>query len=165
VGGERLGNGEGEGAETDGDVGVGGGDGVDGGRCDAAHEFEIGGRTYAPGDRVVLGRNHPGQYLDNGDRFAVENGMLASVVDFHGNDVHVALSTGERVVLDRSYLDRGWVDHAYALTIHKAQGVTCDHVLLVGPAGLYREGIYVALSRARHSAWIYTTSAQVVELD
>ncbi len=138
---------------------------ADAGELDLSHEFEIGGRTYATGDRVVLCRNHPGQQLDNGDRFAVENGMLATIVDFDDNGVHVTLSTGERVVLDRSYLERGWVDHAYARTIHKAQGVTCDHVLLVGPAGLYREGIYVALSRARLSAWIYATSAQVVELD
>ena len=45
------------------------------------------------------------------------------------------------------------------------QGVTCDHVLVVGPAGLYREGIYVALSRARLSAWIYATASQAIELD
>jgi hypothetical protein len=45
------------------------------------------------------------------------------------------------------------------------QGVTCDHVLVVGPAGLYREGIYVALSRARVSAWIYATASQAIELD
>ena len=59
---------------------------------------------------------------------------------------------GEQVVLDRDYLDRGWVDHAYAVTIHKAQGVTCDYVFVVGPAGLYREGAYVALSRARYTS-------------
>ncbi len=138
---------------------------ADTGALDLAHKFEIGDRTFAPGDHVVLCRNHPGQHLTNGDRFAVENGMLATIIDFDDHGVHVALSSGERVMLDRSYAERGWVDHAYALTIHKAQGVTCDHVLLIGPAGLYREGIYVALSRARHSARIYATSAQVVELD
>ena len=138
---------------------------ADTGELDLAHDFEIGGRTYAPGDRVVLCRNHPGQHLTNGERFAVENGMLAIIVDFDDDGVHVALGTDERVVLDRSYLERGWVDHAYALTIHKAQGATCDHILLIGPAGLYREGIYVALSRARYSAWIYATSTQVAELD
>jgi conjugative relaxase-like TrwC/TraI family protein len=135
------------------------------GELDLAQEFEIGGRTYAPGDHVMLCRNHPGQQLTNGDRFAVENGMLGTVVDFNDGGVHVLLASGERVVLDRNYLERGWLEHAYALTIHKAQGVTCDHVLLVGPAGLYREGTYVALSRARHSASIYATTAQAVALD
>ena len=138
---------------------------ADAGDLDLGRGFEIGGRAFAPGDRIVLCRNHPGQHLANGDRFAVENGMLATVVDSYHDGVRVFLATGEHVVLERSYLERGWVDHAYAVTIHKAQGVTCDHVLMIGPAGLYREGIYVALSRARLSAWIYATSAQVAEMD
>ena len=138
---------------------------ADTGELDVDREFEIAGRAFAPGDRVVLCRNHRGQHLANGEPFTVDNGMLATVTDFDEQGVQVVLSTGEHVVLERSYVERGWVDHAYALTIHKAQGVTCDHVLMVGPAGLYREGIYVALSRARLSAWIYATTAQVGELD
>src|SRR4029077_21079789 len=67
--------------------------------------------------------------------------------------------------IDRDYLDHGWVDHAYAVTIHKAQGVTCDRVLVVGPAGLYREGAYVALSRARHSAQLYATTQQATDVE
>ena len=77
----------------------------------------------------------------------------------------VRITSGEEVVLDRRYLDHGWVDHAYAVTIHKAQGVTCDHVFVVGPDGLYREGAYVALSRARHQARLYVTSAQAAGID
>jgi conjugative relaxase-like TrwC/TraI family protein len=138
---------------------------ADAGQLDLTRQVEIGGRTFTPGDWVVLGRNHPGQHLDNGDRFAVENGMLATIVDFHDDSVHVVLATGEHVRLDRSYVERGWVDHAYALTIHKAQGITCDHILLIGPDGLYREGIYVALSRARLTAWIYATTTQAVEIE
>ena len=135
------------------------------GELDLGQSFEIGGRSFAPGDRVVLCRNHPGQHLMSGDEFAVDNGMLATVTGPTGAGLHVQLSSGGQVVLDRRYVERGWVDYAYALTIHKAQGVTCDHVILVGPAGLYREGIYVALSRARLSAWIYATIAQAAELE
>ena len=75
------------------------------------------------------------------------------------------ITSGHDVVLDRDYLDHGWVDHAYAVTIHKAQGVTCDRVLVVGPAGLYREGAYVALSRARHSAQLYATTQQATDVE
>src|SRR5690606_13350666 len=77
----------------------------------------------------------------------------------------VRVTSGEHVVIDRDYLAAGWVDHAYALTIHKAQGVTCDHVLVVGPAGLYREGAYVALSRARDTARLYATTTQVAGIE
>ena len=135
------------------------------GELDLDGEFEIGGRLFAPGDRIVLCRNSLGQHLANGYDFAVDNGMLATVTGLDHAGFHVRLATGEQVIVDRGYVEQGWVDHAYALTIHKAQGVTCDHVLVVGPAGLFREGIYVALSRARLSAWIYATHAQAFELD
>jgi UvrD-like helicase C-terminal domain len=68
------------------------------------------------------------------------------------------------VRLDRSYLDAGHLDHGYAMTIHKSQGTTCDHVYVVGPAGLYREAAYVALSRARHGATLYATTQQAQEI-
>ena len=110
------------------------------GELDLDHEFEFAGRGFAPGDQVVLCRNHPAQHLANGERFAVDNGMRGTITGLDHDGMHVTMTTGEDVVLDRRYLDHGWVDHAYAVTIHKAQGVTCDHVLVVGPAGLYREG-------------------------
>ena len=67
-------------------------------------------------------------------------------------------------MLDRDYLAAGWLDYGYASTVHTAQGVTCDHVLVVGPAGLYREALYVAMSRARLSAWIYGTTTEALDL-
>jgi conjugative relaxase-like TrwC/TraI family protein len=135
------------------------------GELDVDNEFEIAGRMFAPGEQVVLRRNDTDQRLANGDRFAVDNGMRATITRLDRTGLHVRLSTGEDVVLERSYVERRLVDYAYALTIHTVQGVTCDHVLVVGPAGLYREAIYVALSRARLSAWIHATVAQVDELD
>ena len=135
------------------------------GELDVDHEFEIGGRMFAPGEQVILCRNHPGQRLEGGEVFAVDNGMRGTITSIDHAGIHVTVSSGEQIVLDRSYVEQGWVDYGYASTIHTVQGVTCDHVLVVGPAGLYREGIYVALSRARLSAWIYATVAQAVELD
>jgi hypothetical protein len=49
------------------------------------------------------------------------------------------------------------------MTVHKSQGATCDTVFVVGPAGLYREAAYVALSRARHGATLYATSTEIAE--
>lgn len=135
------------------------------GELDVDHEFEIGGRVFAQGEQVILRRNHPGQRLEGGEVFAVDNGMRAMITAIDHTGIHITLSSGEQAVLDRSYVEQGWLDYGYASTIHTVQGVTCDHVLVVGPAGLYREGIYVALSRARLSAWIYATVAQAVELD
>jgi ATP-dependent exoDNAse (exonuclease V) alpha subunit len=43
------------------------------------------------------------------------------------------------------------VDHGYAATIHKSQGVTVDRVHLLATPGLDRHAAYVALSRHRDS--------------
>jgi conjugative relaxase-like TrwC/TraI family protein len=134
------------------------------GQLDLTGEVEIAGRSFAVGDRVVLCRNHPTQHLTDGTKFAVDNGMRGTIVALD-DTMTVRLAYGDDVVLDAGYLNHGWVDHGYALTVHKALGVTCDHVLVVGPNGLYREAAYVALSRAVHSARIYVTSAQAAELD
>jgi len=41
------------------------------------------------------------------------------------------------------------IDHGYAATIHKAQGVTVDRVHVLATPGLDRHAAYVALSRHR----------------
>ena len=135
------------------------------GELDLATQTTFAGRQYAVGDHIVFVRNDRHQRLTNGDPFVVDNGMRGTVTDLTTEQMTITTAIGKHVVVDRSYLDRGWVDHAYAVTIHKAQGVTCDHVLVVGPAGLYREGAYVALSRARHSARLYATTADTAGLD
>ncbi len=135
------------------------------GELDLDHQLEIAGLSYAIGDHVVLGRNDPHQHLTTGEAFAVDNGMRGTITHLTVDQMTIHTTSGEHVVLDRDYLDHGWVDHAYAITIHKAQGVTCDHVLVVGPAGLYREGAYVALSRARNTAHLYATTTDIVEIE
>jgi conjugative relaxase-like TrwC/TraI family protein len=132
----------------------------------AGPELQAGERSFQRGDRVVLRRNRRDQHDPAGRHVAVANGMLADVeaVDPGTGTMTVAIRpTGEHVVLDRDYV-AGNVDHGYAITIHKAQGLTCDVVLVVGPAGLHREAAYVALSRARQSAHLYATVEQAAEL-
>ncbi len=138
---------------------------ADRGELDVDRAVDIGGRSFAPGEHVILRRNHPDQRLADGTTFGVDNGMRGRLTRIDSVGLQVTLTTGERIVLDRDYAEQGWLDYGYASTVHSVQGVTCDHVLVVGPAGLYREGIYVALSRARLSAWIYATTAQAIDLE
>lgn len=130
------------------------------GQLDLDGEVTFAGLGFVVGDRVVLCRNNPHQHLATGEPFRVDNGMRGTVTSVSPDHMALLTTRGDHVVLERSYLERGWVDHAYAVTVHKAQGVTCDSVFVVGPAGLYREAGYVALSRARHVARIYATTAQ-----
>ena len=114
------------------------------------------------GDRVLLTRNAPGQHdLDTGRTCRVDNGMLATVTAI-GPDgaVDIWLDNHRRIRLTAGYVAAGHVTYGYAMTVHKAQGVTCDRVHVVGPHGMYREAYYVAMSRARHGATLYATTAQ-----
>ncbi|MCW2751173.1 MAG: conjugative relaxase, partial [Aeromicrobium sp.] len=126
----------------------------------------VAGRTFQAGDRVLICRNDTNQTTPSGQRIRIDNGMLGTVTVTNPEvaTLDVRLRTGEIVRLDHDYLADGHLDHGYAMTIHKSQGATCDAVFVVGPAGLYREAAYVALSRARHGATLYATSRQAAEI-
>ncbi len=114
-------------------------------------ELTAAGRTFAPGDRVMLLRNSAAKRLDNGD-----TGTVAALDD---GRLVVDLDRGTTVTLDRAYLAAGHVEHAYAATVYKAQGstVTTGHVL---GTGLGREDGYVALSRGRTANRLYLVEGQ-----
>ena len=133
---------------------------ADTGELDLERAVMIGGRSYAPGDHVILRRNHRGQHLAEGDRVHGRRRDTRPPHPYRRAHAHVTLTSGEEVVLDHGYLTAGWLDYGYTSTVHTTQGVTCDHVLVVGPAGPYREAVYVAMSRARLSAWIYGTTTE-----
>ena len=59
------------------------------------------------------------------------------------------------MTLPSDYLDAGHVMNGYAITGHKAQGLTCDHTYVLGTESLYREWGYVAMSRGRQSNQLY----------
>ena len=125
------------------------------------------GKAFQVGDRIVLLRNMPGQRdLDTGRRCRVDNGMIGTIthINHHHTDVDVELGNGRHLRLDTEYVHGGNIDHGYATTIHKAQGLTCDHIFVVGPAGLYREAGYVALSRARNTAHLYATTSDAAHV-
>ena len=127
----------------------------------------VGERTFQAGDRVILTRNHGFQFdLDRQQRCRVDNGMIGTVDAVYTTIgvVDIRLTTGRHIRLDGRYVEDGNVDHGYAVTIHKSQGVTCDDVFVVGPRGLYQQAGYVAMSRARAGAHLYATSTDAATL-
>jgi len=114
----------------------------------------IGEQTFQQGDRVVTLRND--YDLD------VRNGTLATVTKVHPRKSELTIRTdvGDTQRLPAAYLDAGHIDHGYAITVHKAQGLTVDRAFVLGSQDLYRELSYVALSRGRVSNEIHLTASE-----
>ncbi|MGZ8283210.1 MAG: ATP-binding domain-containing protein [Allosphingosinicella sp.] len=131
-------------------------------------------------------RNDAGRHLANGDRFTVA-AVAPDPVTLEGAGRRVELPTDRPLHLEHAYAttvhgaqgltsdrvtlegagrrvelptDRPLhLEHAYATTVHGAQGLTSDRVLIEAQTNsrtTARDVYYVAISRARHEARIYT---------
>jgi conjugative relaxase-like TrwC/TraI family protein len=112
-------------------------------------------RTIAIGDRLQW------REPDNARRIA--NGQYATITALNPQAIEVRLDHGRQVALARA--DARKVDLGYASTSHAAQGATVDRVLVNidssrGPQLVNDRMCYVAISRARLDARIYTDDEQ-----
>ena len=100
---------------------------------------ERGARTFAPGDRVM--------FLANDRGLGVKNGTLGTIEQVSAQSMTVRTDDGRDVAFDLNDYNR--IDHGYAATIHKAQGMTVDRAHVLATPGMDGHGSYVALSRHR----------------
>ncbi|MCG5237578.1 Ti-type conjugative transfer relaxase TraA [Xanthobacter oligotrophicus] len=100
---------------------------------------ERGARTFAPGDRVM--------FLANERGLGVKNGTLGTVEQVSAQSMTARTDDGRNVAFDLK--DYNKIDHGYAATIHKAQGMTVDRTHMLATPGMDAHGSYVALSRHR----------------
>ncbi len=102
---------------------------------------ERGERNFAAGDRVM--------FLQNERGLGVKNGTLGTVEEVSPRSMTVRTDDGRGISFDLKDYDR--IDHGYAATIHKAQGMTVDRTHVLATPGMDAHGSYVALSRHRDS--------------
>ncbi|GFO67219.1 conjugative relaxase [Geomonas limicola] len=124
-------------------------------------------RNFAVGDRVVALKNDRGLKLNNGD--------LGTLRELDGEGGAVLDLGGRKVKLDLARYRQ--VDHAYAVTIHKSQGATVEHSIMVAPVRPGKEtplpatgdiayghtsynALNVAVTRAQFGTRIFTTSKE-----
>src|SRR5271166_6334385 len=100
---------------------------------------ERGARNFASGDRVM--------FLQNERGLAVKNGTLGTIKQVNTQSMTVQTDDGRSVQFDLK--DYNKIDHGYAATIHKAQGITVDRAHVLATPGMDVHGSYVALSRHR----------------
>jgi Ti-type conjugative transfer relaxase TraA len=106
---------------------------------DLCLSVERGARSFASGDRVMFLRNDRG--------LGVKNGTLGTIEQVDMQSMTVRTDDGRSVAFDLKDYDR--IDHGYAATIHKAQGMTVDHTHVLATPGMDAHASYVALSRHR----------------
>jgi Ti-type conjugative transfer relaxase TraA len=100
---------------------------------------ERGERGFASGDRVM--------FLQNERGLGVKNGTLGTVEQVSPQSMTVQTDDGRSVRFDLKDYNR--IDHGYAATIHKAQGMTVDRTHVLATSGMDAHASYVALSRHR----------------
>ncbi|MCF8710197.1 Ti-type conjugative transfer relaxase TraA [Rhizorhapis sp. SPR117] len=106
---------------------------------------ERGAREFATGDRIMFLKNERG--------LGVKNGTLGKIERVSPDSMAVKLDDGRSVAFDLK--DYAHVDHGYAATIHKSQGVTVDQAHVLATPGMDRHAAYVALSRHRDGVQLH----------
>ena len=120
-------------------------------------QTERGGRDFAAGDRVYFLRNERG--------LGVRNGTLGTVVGIagpapgQGERLTVRLDDGRSVGFDVK--DYGHIDHGYAATVHKSQGVTVDRTHVLATSHMDRHAAYVGLSRHRERVDLHWSADEI----
>jgi ATP-dependent exoDNAse (exonuclease V) alpha subunit len=107
-------------------------------------------RGLATGDRIIT--------LKNSKEFNVKNGELFEVreIDKQNNRIRIA-NDKKDIWLDLNRYKN--IDHAYAITTYKSQGMTVDKVKFYAKDKTNYNEFYVAITRGKQSAEIYTTNA------
>jgi Ti-type conjugative transfer relaxase TraA len=104
---------------------------------------ERGSRRMAVGERVM--------FLRNERSLGVRNGTLGTIASITGARLGIRLDDGgghgREVVVELK--DYAHLEHGYASTIHKAQGITVNEAHVLATPHMDRHGSYVALTRHR----------------
>ncbi len=125
--------------------------------ADQVVQTERGARAFAAGDRIMFQKNERGLGGDGRGRggVAVKNGTLGTVLEVasSGERLTVRLDGQEKGKAGQAVTfytrDYAHLDHGYAATVHKAQGVTVDRAHVLATPHMDRHAAYVGLTRHR----------------
>jgi Ti-type conjugative transfer relaxase TraA len=117
------------------------------GELGADHHVDTaqGTRAFAVGDRIY--------FLKNDRVLGVTNGTLATIEQIEGSQFTVRLDDHRQLSFDS--MAYAALDHGYAATIHKSQGVTVDRTYVLASRYMDAAATYVALSRHRADGHLF----------
>ena len=112
-------------------------------------------RAFAVGDRILFTRNDK--------ELAVRNGSIGTVIAVDEKNLSVRLDDKDMnrrsQTLQFSPKYYPFIDHGYATTIHKSQGVTVDRTFVLSSKSMDLNLTYVAMTRHKYDAKLYTDSS------
>jgi conjugative relaxase-like TrwC/TraI family protein len=120
---------------------------------------QIGEREYSVGDKVVQLRNRT--HAKTGTKSI--NSEVGTVTAIRRNSMVIMTRDGKKK-LPFDYVKKH-VTYAYARTAHKSQAATYDTVHALVSDNMYREGVYVEMSRPRETSHLYAVLPTDLTID
>ncbi|ODU49873.1 MAG: hypothetical protein ABS92_04780 [Thiobacillus sp. SCN 63-374] len=121
-------------------------------------------KEFAVGERIIFLKNNSALGVKNGELGTIQSIKFdkAGQVEInarHDNGQPVKFTVGQEKGQFENF------EHGYAMTVHKSQGVTVDRVFALPSESMSsREWSYVAMSRHRIEARLYTTQDSIESL-
>ncbi|KKB76904.1 hypothetical protein VW35_16470 [Devosia soli] len=117
----------------------------------------------ADGDRVAFTErvDHPSRRITNADSATVLK-VDSESITLRFDDGQVLAANFRELVGRRVEGQPGLpcMKHIFAVTAHFSQGLTVDRAYVLGTKPMTREGIYVAMTRHRHSVQLYVDTSR-----
>ncbi len=111
-------------------------------------------------DQINISEGDLIRFTKNVKELEIKNGEKATIlkIDSDKQEVHVQIAGKENKIMKMEDLKHS--DHAYCITVHASQGMTCEKVFINFDTNkkelLGKESLYVAISRAKIESTIYT---------
>lgn len=120
-------------------------------------------KEFSVGDKIIFEQNDYRSHDLQGKSCPVKNGQLGRVVETSAQGITVE-SNGHQFYIGKD--SAAHMDYAYALTSHKAQGITVDYALIYHDSEQKRlntrNKFYVDVSRAKKDVKIYTNDKKAL---
>ena len=133
--------------------------GIEGGHLGDVATYRVHDRLrleMAVGERLYVHRGISGVGLSKG--------TFLSVVGLDPRGIYVRADGDEKSVLIEAS-DLGRVTRGYAVTIHKSQGLTVDHAMVLGSGMMDSHLGYVSLTRHRKGVSLWLSADEIVDQD
>ena len=123
----------------------------------------------AAGDWRHMAQGERAMFTKNDKRLRIDNGMTGTILNIEDGKMTVALDDkgmGDGRVTEINLADYAHIEHGYAYTTHKSQGVTVDRARAIVDEKMLDMAMgYVQASRHREIFEMHGTRVQIEDLD